>query len=145
MIKLITPLGMLFTSAMMVIFSVYAFLIGTIEDSWILLTGCVTAAIAGYGVAMLRPWSQHLVYVLAAGFIVKLGLSIYAGLVSGYFDMRFESINESLGSLAPSIVMATLSCICCYVVFRHFHRPKRSWKPGATRSCGDVPVSSDSA
>jgi hypothetical protein len=67
---------MLLTAGLMVIYSAYAFLIGTIEDSWILLTAGVAAALASYGIAMLRPWSQFLVYLLTAGFVAELGQSM---------------------------------------------------------------------
>jgi hypothetical protein len=120
MIKLITPPGMLLTVALLVIYSVYAFLIGSIEKSWVLLAGCGTAIVASYGTAMLRPWSQYLVYLLAVGFTAKLGQSIYAGVVSGYFDFQFGSVSESLQAVVPSTMMVLLSCVCCLLVFRHF-------------------------
>ena len=125
MIKLITPPGMLLTVALLVIYGVYAFLIGSIEKSWALWAGSGIAAVASYGTAMLRPWSQYLVYLLAAGFFAKLGFSIYAGVVSGYFDFQFGSVSESLKAILPSAMMALLSCVCCLLVFRHF-RGKRA-------------------
>ena len=54
MIKLITPPGMLLTVALLVIYSAYAFLIGSIEKSWVLLAGGVVAIVASYGTAMLK-------------------------------------------------------------------------------------------
>jgi len=120
MIKLITPPGMLLTVALLVIYGVYAFLIGSIEKSWVLWAGSGIAAVASYGTAMLRPWSQYLVYLLAAGFIAKLCFSIYAGVVSGYFGFQFGSVSESLKAILPSAMMALLSCVCCLLVFRHF-------------------------
>jgi hypothetical protein len=125
MIKLITPPGMLLTVALLVIYCVYAFLIGSIEKSWILLAGSGIAAVASYGTAMLRPWSQYLVYLLAAGFLAKLGFSIYVGVVSGFFGFQFGSVSESLKAVLPSAMMALLSCVCCLLVFRHF-RGKRA-------------------
>lgn len=125
MIKLITPPGMLLTVALLVIYAVYAFLIGTIEDSWLLLAGGVVALIASYGTAMLRPWSRYLVYALAAGFIGKLGWSIIAGVRSGFFEFQFGTAREMVRSLAPSLLLAMLSCMCCVLVFRHF-RPNRA-------------------
>lgn len=133
MIKLITPLGMLLTVALLALYSVYAFRIGTIEDSWILLTGSVLSLAAAYGTAMLRPWSQHLVYLLTVGFIAKLAHSVYAGVMSGYFAFQFSSVAEALKSLRPSAIMVLISCVCCFLVYRHFHR--RSEAPG-----DDVPV-----
>ena len=123
-IKLITPPGMLLTTALLFIYSVYAFLIGSIEDSVPLLVGGVIAVVATYGVAMLRPWSRYLVYLLTAGFVAKLGYSIYSGITSGYFDFQFGSANASLKSLAPSVALAILSGVCCVLVFRHFRLPR---------------------
>jgi len=111
---------MLLTVALLVIYSVYAFLIGSIEKSWILLAGSGLSAVASYGVAMLRRWSQYLVYLLTMGFTAKLGLSIYAGVVSGFFDFQFGSVGEALKAITPSLIMALLSYACCLIVFRHF-------------------------
>jgi hypothetical protein len=123
MIKLITPPGMLLTVALLAIYSAYAFLIGSIEDSWPLQIGALVSIAASYGVAMLRPWSQYLVYALAAGFIGKLGLSIVAAVRSGFFSFQFGSTREIVWSLLPSLLMTMLSILCCALVFRHFHRP----------------------
>jgi len=120
MIKLITPPGMLLTVALLVIYSAYAFLIGSIEDSWPLLVGGIAAMVASYGTAMLRPWSRYLVYALAAGFIGKLGLSIIDAIRAGYFSFQFGSTLDILVSLAPSLLMTLLSFVCCALVFRHF-------------------------
>ncbi len=123
MIKLITPPGMLLTVALLVIYAAYAFLIGAIEESWLLLFGGVVALIAGYGTAMLRPWSRYLVYTLAGGFIGKLGWSIHAGARAGYFGFQFGSAHEMARSLTPSLLMVVLSCACCVLVYRHY-RPE---------------------
>lgn len=120
MIKLITPPGMLLTVALLIIYCVYALLIGSIENSQILIAGGIVAALASYGTAMLRPWSRYLVYLLTAGFITKLTVSILAGIRSGYFNFQFGSVGEALKSLLPGALMALLSCVCCIIVFRHF-------------------------
>jgi hypothetical protein len=122
MIKLITPPGMLLTVALLVVYSAYAFLIGVIEDSWSMLAGGIGSIVAAYGTAMLRRWSRYLVYLLALGFIAKLGQSVYAGVVSGYFSFQFSSTADSLISLIPSAVMTALSCACCLYVFKYFRR-----------------------
>jgi hypothetical protein len=119
-IKLITPPGMLVTVALLVIYSAYAFLIGSIENSYPLLIGGVASLAASYGVAMLRPWSRNLVYLLAAGFVGKLGLSILEGIRSGYFDFQFGSQAEALQSMVPAMLMVLLSVACCVLVARHF-------------------------
>ena len=128
MIELITPPGMLLTTAMLAIYAAYAFLIGRIEKSgWLLAAGFV-AVVATYGVAMLRAWSRYLVYLLTAGFLLKLGLSIRDGITSGFFGFFFDAPAAVLKSLAPSLVMALLSGICCYLVYRHF-RPTTATPP----------------
>jgi len=118
--KLITPPGLLLTTALLAIYSVYAFMIGSIEDSTPLLVGCALSVAATYGVAMMRPWSRFLVYLLSAGFIAKLVLSIRDGLRSGYFELHFESGADALHSQAPAMLMVVLSVACCVLVRRHF-------------------------
>lgn len=120
MIKLITPPGMLLTVALLAIYSAYAFLIGSIEESWILTAGGVVSVLACYGTAMLRPWSKYLVYALALGFVVKLFGSILDAIRAGYFQLQFGSAKEILWSLTPSLLMVALSCLCCVLVYRHF-------------------------
>ena len=132
MIRLITPPGMLLTVALLVIYSVYAFRIGSIEDSWPLLIGGGVAIIASYGTAMLRPWSRYLVYALAFGFVSKLVKSVMAAIRAGYFHFQFGSAKQALWSLMPSLLMVVLSCLCCVLVFRHFRvTPAPSTPPDA--------------
>lgn len=120
MIKLITPPGMLLTVALLAIYSAYAFLIGSIEKSWVLTAGGVVSVLACYGTAMLRPWSKYLVYALALGFVVKLFGSILDAIRAGYFQFQFGSAKEVLWSLTPSLLMVVLSCLCCALVHLHF-------------------------
>lgn len=120
MIKLITPPGMLLTVALLAIYCVYAFLIGTIEKSWVLMTAGVVAVVATYGVAMLKPWSRYLVYVLTAGFCAKLGLSIREGINSGFFSFQFRAPGQMVRSMLPTLLMAVLSGVCCALVYRYF-------------------------
>lgn len=120
--KLITPPGLLLTTALLAIYSVYAFMIGSIEDSTPLLVGCALSVAATYGVAMMRPWSRYLVYALTAGFFSKLGLSIFSGWRSGFFSYQFDSVREIVVSLLPTAGMAALSMLCCWLVYCHFSR-----------------------
>ena len=109
MIKLITPPQMLVTVALLAVYGALAVAIGRVEHSWGLHAFGVAAFLASYGVAMLRPWSRHLVYVLTAGFALKFGSSIYEGVSSGYFAFQFGSSREALLSLAPATVLLALS------------------------------------
>jgi len=120
MIKLDTPLGMLLTVAVLVIFSVYAFLIWSIEGSWMLLLAGVASIVASIGTALLKPWSRYFVYALTAAFISKLTWSIIVAVRAGFFGFQFGSSTEVLRSLAPSLFMALLSCACCWIVYRQF-------------------------
>lgn len=122
MIKLITPPGMLLTTALLVIFSAYAFMIGWNEDSWLLWLGGILALIASYGVAMLRPWSRYFVYLLTAGFFAKFGHSVWYAQRAGYFEFQFGSYGEAVASLAPSTMIGLLSLLCCYLVSSYFAR-----------------------
>lgn len=108
------------TVALLAIYSAYAFLIGSIEKSWILTTGGLLAVVATYGVAMMRPWSRYLVYLLTLGFLAKVGLSIYEGVASGFFGFQFRSSREIVQSLLPTLLMGLLSIACCVLVCRHF-------------------------
>lgn len=121
--KLITPPGMLVTVALLAIYSAYAFLIGSIEQSLLLKAAGVAAVIGTFGVAMVRPWSQFLVYALTVGFIVKLGVSMAQGIESGFYRVQYGSIVPIARSLAPSLAMAVLSAICCMLVYRQFRKP----------------------
>ena len=132
MIKLITPPGMLLTVALLVIYSVYAFLIGSIEESWPLLIGGFVAVVASYGTAMVRPWSRYLVYLLTIGFVAKLGDSLVQGCRSGFFGFQFGSVREIVVSLLPSLLMTLLSLVCCVIVYRQF-RPRPAQAPDPAR------------
>ena len=79
-----------------------------------------------------KAWSRYLVYGLAAGFVAKLGLSVYQGIATGFFDFQFGSAGAALASLVPSILMVLLSGLCCYLVYRHFRRPATSGNAGVT-------------
>ena len=120
MIKLITPPSMLLTTALLMIYSACAFVIGWVEDSWLLWLGGILALIASYGVAMLRPWSCYLVYLLTAGFFAKFGHSVWYAHTAGYFEFQFGSYGEAVASLVPSTMIGLLSLLCCYLVFRFF-------------------------
>ncbi len=131
--KLITPPGMLFTTALLVIYATYAFLIGSVEDSVPLLAGGLVAAVATYGTAMVRPWSRWLVYLITAGYIAKLGLSFWQAAESGYFDLRFDSTGAAIRSLLPSMTMALLGLVCCGLVWIEFGAKPLS-SHGSTRT-----------
>lgn len=122
-IKLITPIGMLFTTALLAIYCTYAFLIGSIEESWLMLMGSLTAAVAAYGTATVRPWSRYLVYLITAGFLLKLGSSVLSAHHAGYFALQFGSRAAAIQALMPAIAIAALGLMSCAVVHRQFRSP----------------------
>jgi hypothetical protein len=137
MIKLITPPGMLFTTALLAIYGTYAFLIGSIEDSLPLLIGGALAVAATYGTAMVRPWSRYLVYLMTAGFFSKLGLSIFQAQRAGFFEFQFGSNAEIARSLLPSLMMAALGLVCCAIVYRQFDSARPRTPPVGRPLPGD--------
>ena len=122
MVKLITPIGMLITVALLAIYAAYAFWTVYVDQSWIygLLGGL--ALVACYGTAMLRPWSRYLVYVLTALFIAAWFYSVYSGASVGYFDFFFSSRLLAAKALAPGFALVLLSCAASWIAFSHFRR-----------------------
>ena len=126
MVKLITPIGMLVTVALVTLFSVYALWIAHVDKSWIHALLGVLSLVASYGAATLQSWSQWLVYLLTALFVAAWGYSVYAGAAVGFFDIFYSSRMAALMALGPGIALVLLSCIASWNVFRHFHSVKRS-------------------
>src|SRR5262245_44830999 len=92
MVKLITPIGMLITVALLAIYAAYAFWTAYVhieylpdyaDEAWIYGSLGALSLVACYGTAMLRPWSQYLVYVLTALFIAGWCYSVYSGAAVG--------------------------------------------------------------
>ena len=129
MIKLITPIGMLITVALLAIYAAYAFwtayvhveyLPDYVDEAWIYGLLGALSLVACYGTAMLRPWSQYLVYVLTALFITGWCYSVYSGAAVGYFGVSFSSRTLVAQALAPGLVLVALSCLASWYVFSHF-------------------------
>ena len=63
MVKLITPIGMLITVALLALYAVYAFWTAYVDKSWIYGFLGVLSLVACYGTAMLRAgrsgWSMY--------------------------------------------------------------------------------------
>lgn len=111
---------MLLTVALLAIFTAYGLSIGAIERSWPLIGGALVSAVACVGIAFLKPWARHLVYLLTLGFVAKLTDSIYSGVRSGYYSLQFRTVNEAAYSLLPSFALVILALTCCRLVSRHF-------------------------
>ena len=133
--KLITPVGLLIATALLAVYTAYAFQIAVIERSWPLAAAGGIAAIACIGTAFMKPWSRYLVYLVTIGFIGKWGWSVFDGIRSGYFDSKFGSSRTAMHTLAPGLAMVVLSCVCAWLVHRQFRTVG-----AATREGNDGPV-----
>jgi hypothetical protein len=120
-VKLITPVSLLIATALLAIYTAFAFQIALIERSWPLAVAGAIATVACIATALMKPWSQYLVYLVTVGFVGKWGWSIFDSIRSGYFGIQFGSSRTAILSVAPSLLMAGLSCICAWLVYRHFH------------------------
>jgi hypothetical protein len=114
---------MLLVVALLVIYAAGALLVASMEKSWLVGGASVAAAIAAIGTAVLRPWSRHLVYALTFALIGKLGYSLYAARVAGFFDMFGDKV---LWSLLPSCVLTVLFILACWIVRRQFSTPSNA-------------------
>jgi hypothetical protein len=122
MIKLITPLGMLFTVALMAVFTVYALWTAHIDKSWLYLGLGIVSIAACIGVALLRTWSQYLVYFLTTAFIAGWLHSVYTGATAGYFEFFFSSRLLAAKTLVPGLILVLLSGAANWIAFSHFRR-----------------------
>jgi len=122
MVKLITPIGMLITVAVMAVYAAYGFWTTYVDKSWIYGALGVLSLVACYGTAMLRAWSQYLVYLLAALFIAAWGHSVYGGAAVGYFSVFFSSRVLAAKALAPGFALVVLSCVASWNAYSHFRR-----------------------
>jgi hypothetical protein len=120
MIKLITPPGLLVTTALLAVYGAYAAWAAFVERSW-LYAGLAAMAIAGcIGAALMKPWSRYPVYVLTAAFSAAWVLSIYGGMRAGYFEFAYTSNLAIARALAPGLLLVILAASCSYLVFRQF-------------------------
>ncbi|MFO1207533.1 MAG: hypothetical protein U1E63_17720 [Burkholderiales bacterium] len=121
MFKLITPPGLLLTTAVLAIYAVAAAQVARIEHSWPLAVAAAVAAVASVGTAFMRKWSQWLVHLMTAGFVAKWTWSVWDGYRSGYFDFQFGGASgAAMRSLLPGLAMLMLSVLCSWLVQRHF-------------------------
>jgi hypothetical protein len=126
MIKLITPFGMLITTALLAIYAAYAFWTVYTDSSWVYgLLGCLALA-ACYGAAMLRTWSQYLIYLLTALFVMAWFYSVYSGAVVGYYHFFYSSQLRAAQSLAPGLALVLLSGVVSWITFSYFRRARAS-------------------
>jgi hypothetical protein len=124
MVKLITPLGMLITVALLAVYAAYAFWTAYVDQSWLYgLLGVLSFA-ASYGTAVLRPWSQFLVYLLTTLFVAAWCYSVYQGAAVGFFSIFFSSQALVMKALAPGLALVVLSCVASCYVFNYFRRPQ---------------------
>lgn len=120
MIKLITPPGLLITTALLAIYTAYACWVAFIERSALHAVLGALAIVACVGTALMKPWSRYPVYLLTAAYIAGWLLSVRAGVVAGYFEFAYSSNLAIAWALAPGFLLACLSGTCSYLVYRHF-------------------------
>jgi len=125
MIKLITPMGMLVATALLAVYAAYAFWTA-IDQSWLYALLGLLSLIACVGTALLRSWSQYLVYVLTAFFVGGWLYSIYAGAMVGYFSYFFASPAAAAMALAPGAALVILSCAMSWISYQHFRPSGRA-------------------
>lgn len=125
-LKLITPLPLLFTTALLALYAAGATRVWLIERSPLLAIGALLAAVASVGTACMQRWSQYLVHLMTTGFVMKWCWSVYDGWQAGYFGFQFGSMPEALRSLLPGLALVLLSAICSWLVHDHFSRTARA-------------------
>jgi len=129
MVKLITPIGMLITVALLATYAAYALWTAYIDESWIYYLLGGLAFFACYGTAMMRPWSRYLVYLLTTLFIAAWCYSVYSGAAVGYFSIFFSSSALVAKALAPGLTLVVLSGLASWNAFSHFRRTGQPSQP----------------
>ena len=125
MVKLITPVGMLVTVALLAIYAAYALFVGYTGQSWLHGVLGVLSLVACVGSALLRAWSQYLVYALTALFVGSWSYSVYSAATVGYFSFFLGSPAAVARALAPGMALVILSCAVSWITYEHF-RAKRA-------------------
>jgi hypothetical protein len=123
MARLVTPVGILITVALLALYGVYAAWIGVSQHSLTSGLSGAVAFVACVGAALLKPWSRYLVYLLSAVLIGTWCYSLCAAASAGYFSLY--SASQIARQLAPGIFLAMLACFCTYAVFRQFRTEVR--------------------
>ena len=116
---------MLITVAVLAWYAAYSFWTAYVDKSWIYGLLGVLSLLACAGTAMLRPWSQYLVYPLTAVFVAAWGYSVYAGATVGFFNFFYSSQLLAIKALAPGLALVVLSCIASWNTFSHFRHVRR--------------------
>ena len=117
-----TPLRMLFAVALLALYTCFAAWLALSEHAWAYLLVALLTGVACAGTALLKPWSQYLVYLLTAAFIAVWVFSLYGSYRVGFF--HFISTPQLVRFLAPDAVMVVMACYCSYAVFSNFRRPR---------------------
>jgi hypothetical protein len=111
---------MLITVALLAVYCALACWIALSQHSWPFAIVAAAAAAACIGTALLKSWSQFLVYLLTAALVATWLHSVYAAYDAGVFRMLRPL--QSARLLAPDGVLMLLSCYCSYAVFRQYAR-----------------------
>jgi hypothetical protein len=118
-----TPLPVLITVALLAVLGAYAAMIAFNEHSWPLRVAALVACVGCVGAALMRRWSQWVVYALSLGYLLHWSNSVYAAVQAGYFG---HELNRAVvRSLIPEGVLVLLCGYCCFAVCRQFARRAR--------------------
>lgn len=122
--KLITPMGLLVTTALLAIYAVAAAKVALIERSYPLAIAAAISAIACGGTAYMQRWSQYLVHLMTAGFIGRWCWSVFSAYRADFFGFQYGTLSASLRALLPELALVVLSCICSWLVHAHFRKSR---------------------
>jgi hypothetical protein len=122
--KLITPMGLLVTTALLAIYSVAAANVALIERSYPLAVAAAVSAVACAGTAYMQRWSRYLVHLMTIGFVAKWCWSVYDSYRAGYFEFVRGTIWVSLRPLLPGLALVMLSGVCSWLVHTHFRKAR---------------------
>lgn len=118
-----TPLPVLITVALLAVLGAYAAMIAFNEQSWPLRVAALVAWVGCIGAALMRRWSQWIVYALSVAYLLHWSGSVYAALEAGYFGHELN--RRVVRSLVPEGVLVLLCGYCCFAVFHQFARRAR--------------------
>lgn len=120
--NLITPTGMLVTTALLAIYAMYAGWMAYVWTSPFYGIAAALAASACIGAALVKPWAQPPLHLLTAVFAFGWFRSIYDGVRSGYFDSVFDSWTSIAAAVAPGAALLAIAAASSVLVHRQFRR-----------------------
>jgi hypothetical protein len=115
---------MLVTVALLATYCAYAGWVAVQKESLLYGIAALLALVACVALAMLRPWSRFLVYILTVAFTGGWIYSAWQAARSGYFAL--VSTQASIVTLAPGVALVAVSSFCAVAVYRQFAQRRAS-------------------